>query len=86
MCVHAHELCLLLAFSRGPSPLQRDDPAENVLLDAKNAVRVADFGLARFDPVSDSTMTQCGTPYYVSARGRCRTVAAGYLLSACFLH
>jgi serine/threonine protein kinase len=62
------EIASGMAYVHSQGVIHRDLKPENVLLTSKNAVKIADFGLARFDPVADSTMTHCGTPYYVSTR------------------
>ena len=62
------ELASGMAYVHSQGVIHRDLKPENVLLDSQASVKIADFALARFNPVVDRTMTHCGTPYYVRAR------------------
>ena len=49
-----------------PPIIHRDIKPENILLDAEDAVKLADFGWSNFFNENRERMTYCGTPEYLA--------------------
>ena len=52
--------------SQNPPIIHRDIKPENILLDAEDAVKLADFGWSNFFNENRERMTYCGTPEYLA--------------------
>jgi hypothetical protein len=66
----ARELCDALQYAHDEGVVHRDVKPENVLVDARGRVKVADFGLAKLVAAADGTLTRAdqvmGTPHYMA--------------------
>jgi len=49
-----------------PPIIHRDIKPENILLDAEDAIKLADFGWSNFFNENRERMTYCGTPEYLA--------------------
>ena len=61
-----HDIALALAYLHANNILHRDLSSNNILLDAKNQVKVTDFGKSEMVETTRSKITQCpGTPVFM---------------------
>ena len=63
---YAAEILLALEYLHSHQVVYRDLKPENILLDMAGHIKLTDFGFAKHLPVSDVTMTLCGTPEYLA--------------------
>ncbi len=65
------KICEALQYAHDEGVLHRDIKPENILLDAKGRVKIADFGIAKFAGLDESTGltatgARLGTPHYMA--------------------
>lgn len=61
-----YQLAHAIAYLHSMSIVHRDLKCENILLDAKNMVKVSDFGFARNQAYKDMSSTFCGSAAYAA--------------------
>jgi BR serine/threonine kinase len=62
--VREEEMLLIAAAQKFLSTLFYDFQPENLLLDDKNNIKIADFGMASLQPMGFMLETSCGSPHY----------------------
>ena len=68
--VTAWHLCFRLAYLHSKRIIHRDLKSENLLLDRKGTVKIADFGVARAEAVNGDMTEKTGTLGYMAPEVR----------------